>query len=99
MSKSPRSVLINYYLVVNWGDLQSLGHVLKGIRFIVLYPPKRSHDFPPLLRTMGCFNIQGEYNRNKIHIFLLIVELPDSIKAANSVQNFKTQLKTLLFRK
>ena len=26
-------------------------------------------------------------------------ELPDNIKAANNVQNFKTQLKTLLFRK
>ena len=26
-------------------------------------------------------------------------ELPDNIKAADSVQNFKKQLKTLLFRK
>ena len=26
-------------------------------------------------------------------------KLPDNIKAADSVQNFKTQLKTLLFRK
>ena len=26
-------------------------------------------------------------------------ELPDNIKAADSVQNFKTQLKTLLFQK
>ena len=37
----------------------------KGIQFIVLYPPKRSHDLPPLVGTVHTetISIPGGYSR------------------------------------
>ena len=57
---------------VSWSDFCSLlvGKG-KGIWFIVLYPPKRSHDLPPLAGTVhtGTISIpQGIFQSNWQHI-------------------------------